>query len=180
MRRPLILALLPLAVACAKPKQAPGIVPADAPFTFGRIERDGRAVEAPVGAEISWPPDGGATVYLEGGIAQIRLFSQSAAGVNVNDQDVARFFKKSLGRPRGPLMEEERKGVKIYCQASEPVVRGSLRLRHAACLRVDAETRSDAVVTMAVFGAPEDRFEPLGGARVCAEILRSARGFRPQ
>ncbi len=182
MRRALLACLLFACIpACAGgARRAPAIVPAEAPFTFGRMERDGRAVEAPVGSEINWPPDGGATVYLEGGIAQVRLFAQRAAGVNVNDRDVARLFKQSLGRPRGPLMEEESRDVKIYCQESAPVVRGSLRLRLAACLRVDADTRRDAVVTMAVFGAPEDRFEPLGGARLCAEILRSARGFRPR
>jgi hypothetical protein len=177
--RAFLLLTVVLAACGGGQRKPPAILPADVPYTFGRMERDGREVEAPVGAEINWPPDGGATVYLDGGIAQVRLFAQHTAGVNVNDGDVRRFFKKSLDKPRGPLMQEDRREVTIYCQESAPVIRGSLRLRLAACLRVDADTRKDGIITLAVFGAPEDRFEPLGGARVCAEILRSAKGFRP-
>lgn len=179
MKKAALAILIAAAAACTTTRPPPGIYPREAPFTFGRMERDGRAIEAPVGSEINWPPDGGATIYLEGGAAQIRVFSQRAGGMNVNDRDVKRFFKKSLVRPHGKLMQEQRDEVKIYCQESMPVIRGSIRLRLAACLRVDGETRKSAIVTMAVFGAPEDRFADLGGARLCAEILRSARGFRP-
>src|SRR5688572_27984817 len=80
------------AAACTKTKRPPGIYPREVSYTFGRMERDGRAIEAPVGSEINWPPDGGATIYIDGGIGQVRVFSQRAAGVNVNDRDVKRFF----------------------------------------------------------------------------------------
>jgi hypothetical protein len=74
---------------------------------------------------------------------------------------------------------DPRGGAEIWCQESEPIRKSGPPLRFAACVRVDEETARSGIIVIAVFGTTAQHFSPLGGARLAAEILRSARGFKP-
>jgi hypothetical protein len=94
-------------------------------------------------------------------------------------RDIERLFARSLEKPTGPIMAEiTPASVAIFCQESGST-RGGQPLRFVACVRVDEGTERHGVLALAVFGTLSGEFERLGGARLCAEVLRSARGFAP-
>lgn len=170
--------LLLILVGCGSaPRRAP-ISPDKQPFTLARMRAsDERAVFAPMGTQVQWSGDG-AAILVDGGIGRISIVAQKTRGLNVNERDIRRLFARSLEQPDGPLMVEQSPGVTIYCQRSAEMTSRGPALRFAACVRIDDATRKDGILTLAVFGSLAEHFDRLGGARLCAEVLRSARGFK--
>jgi hypothetical protein len=166
--------------ACGGSVKRTPITPAALPLELARMRNAERSVRVPLGTEIVWSTDGSAAAVIDGGIGRVNVFATRAGGTNVNERDIALLFKRSLERPSGPIMREgEPPGPEIWCQESEPIQSSGPPLRFAACVRVDEETRRNGVMTLAVFGTTAQHFVPLGGARLAAEVLRSARGFKP-
>ena len=169
-------------VACA-PAPPPPVFPIDPPslspgalVLYGDPD-PGRHFLAPPGGKF----DGLFVQYPS--TATLEIESTWRGGAELADARVRDYLSFDLGavqaEPRA--LREQRDGLTIVCLAGVRASDSAGRTHVAVCARIEdaAYTRGEGVAVIVVFQADSRTYAAWGGARVAAEVVRSARGFAP-
>jgi hypothetical protein len=167
---PSALAALLLLCACAAPPASVPIAPGALPAPPAPYEDADRAFVAPGGGQLS-QSEGDSVVEWANG-ARLTVSALPSVRGSVPDESIVHALKSIRTLEDRPLMKEDGESAILLC------VEGAPPTRTAACSRIDAESRRGGALILSTFVAGPAIYASMGGARVAAEAVRSARGFR--